>query len=431
MRQWPSGGWDDVPAPFFFSREASRLRRQKKHDPPALPCQTSLLFWRNLVQLSDGEAERLVREGADALRQGRPRDARERFERVTRTGRANAQIWLLLASACHADNDLTGEEAAVDGLLALEPGLLRARLMKARCRASAGDERSALSFYETALLMASSQTVAADLVAELGRAENWVAEQRMLAARRREAALTALGHPRETRTPRFQKSVEILSHERRIFLQEPTGYYFPELPQIQFYDTALFDWVPAVEAATGSIRAELETLLRDRAGAFRPYLHHDANRPRADDNELLDNKKWSALFLAENGKILDENVARCPATWGAVQAAPLPRISNSPTIMFSLLRGGARIAPHTGTHNARLICHLPLIVPPGCGFRVGNETRQWEEGKLLIFDDTIEHEAWNESAEDRVILIFDIWRPELSEQERKEVTALFCGPALD
>jgi aspartyl/asparaginyl beta-hydroxylase (cupin superfamily) len=114
-----------------------------------------------------------------------------------------------------------------------------------------------------------------------------------------------------------------------------------------------------------------------------------------------------------------------------VQEAPLPRITNSPTIMFSLLRAGARIAPHTGTHNARLICHLPLIVPPECGFRVGNEVRQWEEGKLLIFDDTIEHEAWNDSAQDRVVLIFDIWRPELSEQERREIAALFCGPALE
>jgi aspartyl/asparaginyl beta-hydroxylase (cupin superfamily) len=75
--------------------------------------------------------------------------------------------------------------------------------------------------------------------------------------------------------------------------------------------------------------------------------------------------------------------------------------------------------------NARLICHVPLIVPEGCGFRVGNETRRWEVGKALIFDDTIEHEAWNDSKEDRLLLIFDIWRPELSEVERKAVTAMF------
>jgi aspartyl/asparaginyl beta-hydroxylase (cupin superfamily) len=75
--------------------------------------------------------------------------------------------------------------------------------------------------------------------------------------------------------------------------------------------------------------------------------------------------------------------------------------------------------------NARLICHLPLIVPPGCGFRVGNEVRAWEPGKLLIFDDTIEHEAWNDSGEDRILLIFDVWRPELTLEERRAVTAVF------
>ena len=99
--------------------------------------------------------------------------------------------------------------------------------------------------------------------------------------------------------------------------------------------------------------------------------------------------------------------------------------------MFSLLRPGARIAPHTGMYNTRLVCHLPLIVPPGCRFRVGNEVREWQEGKLLIFDDTIEHEAWNDGTEDRVVLIFDIWRPELSEQERREVAALFRSTSLD
>jgi aspartyl/asparaginyl beta-hydroxylase (cupin superfamily) len=90
-----------------------------------------------------------------------------------------------------------------------------------------------------------------------------------------------------------------------------------------------------------------------------------------------------------------------------------------------MLKAGAHIAAHTGMFNTRLICHLPLIVPPDCRFRVGNEVREWQPGKLMIFNDTIEHEAWNDSAEDRVILIFDIWRPELSDREKHELTALF------
>ena len=75
--------------------------------------------------------------------------------------------------------------------------------------------------------------------------------------------------------------------------------------------------------------------------------------------------------------------------------------------------------------NTRLICHLPLIVPPGCTFRVGNDVRSWVEGKAWVFDDTIEHEAWNRSDRTRVVLLFEVWRPELSDDERRYVTAMF------
>jgi len=97
----------------------------------------------------------------------------------------------------------------------------------------------------------------------------------------------------------------------------------------------------------------------------------------------------------------------------------------SPSILFSLLRPGARIPPHTGEMNTRLICHLPLIVPPDCSFRVGNDTRATVEGRAWVFDDTIEHEAWNGSDRTRVILLFEIWRPELTVEERGLVSAMF------
>jgi len=118
-----------------------------------------------------------------------------------------------------------------------------------------------------------------------------------------------------------------------------------------------------------------------------------------------------------------------------LQRLPLCRIKGrTPTALFSLLRPGAHIPPHHGFLNTRLICHLPLIVPPECALRVGNETRAWREGELVIFDDTMEHEAWNRSAEVRVVLLFDIWRPELTDAERSLVAAMlesidgFGGP---
>jgi aspartate beta-hydroxylase len=96
-------------------------------------------------------------------------------------------------------------------------------------------------------------------------------------------------------------------------------------------------------------------------------------------------------------------------------------------VLFSLLRPGARIPPHHGFTNARLICHLPLIVPPQCALRVGNETRSWTEGEVVLFDDSIEHEAWNSSNEPRIVMIFDVWRPELSAEERDLVAAVLAA----
>jgi aspartyl/asparaginyl beta-hydroxylase (cupin superfamily) len=89
--------------------------------------------------------------------------------------------------------------------------------------------------------------------------------------------------------------------------------------------------------------------------------------------------------------------------------------------MFSILEPRTRIPPHTGTSNVRLTVHLPLVVPPGCGFRVGAETREWREGEAWAFDDTIEHEAWNDSDQPRAILIIDAWNPLLTEAEREFV----------
>lgn len=383
------------------------------------------------MQLTNHDAERLVREAVSALQQGQPGEARRRLETVTQTGRANAQIWLILATACRAEGDAAGEEAALDRLLEIEPRMVRGLIMKGDCRAEAGDRRAAVGFYRTALHIGSEQSLPPELMAELRRAESVSTELEARYADHVEASLAARGLPPGHRSARFQQSLDIVAGRKQIYFQQPTAYYFPELPQRQFFDRAEFAWAPAIEATTDAIRQEIVALLAEGAAEFRPYVQVETNQPRLDQHHLVGNSDWSTLFLCENGTVSEKTIARCPRTWEAVQAAPLPWIEKSaPTVMFSLLRAGARITAHTGTHNARLTCHLPLIVPPNCRFRVGNEERQWEEGKLLIFDDTIEHEAWNDSAEDRVILIFDIWRPELDEQERREVAALFSIPEM-
>jgi aspartyl/asparaginyl beta-hydroxylase (cupin superfamily) len=388
------------------------------------------------MQISNQEAERLVMEAVSAFQAGRPDEARRRLDSVVASGRAGAQIWLLLATVCRAQRDLRAEEVALDEVLDMEPRAVRALIMKADCRSAAGDHRVAAALYKKGLNIAASETenlppgqsLPPDLVAELRRAETAAAQLDARYADHMEASLTAQGIPPGSRSHRFQQSLDILANRKQAFFQNPTGFFYPELPHVQFYDRADFDWAPAVEAATDAIREELLAVMSTGIGDFNPYIRPEPNQPRY--HPLFNKTDWSALFFIENGKLNEEAIARCPETWKAVQAAPMPWINGwEPTVMFSLLRAKTVIPAHTGTHNTRLICHLPLIVPPGCGFRVGNQVREWEVGKLIIFDDTVEHEAWNNSDEDRVVLIFCVWRPELSEREKEEISALFSVPA--
>ena len=377
-------------------------------------------------QLSMADAERLARAGAEALRAGNAAAARQSFERLAASGRANAQIWLLLAHSCASLGDHAAAERAADEVLRRDNRNLRALIMKGDARQAGGDEAGAASFYNNVLKLAAQLgELPADLRAELARIEQATQAFKGRSRARLEAHLAEAGLGPEAQSARFRESLGILLEEKQVYFQQPSAYYFPGLPQRQYYEREEFDWAPAVEAATGGMLGELKAALAD-ALPFRPYLQAREDRPTYDFHGLLDNPDWSTLYLWENGGPVEQNVARFPKTFAAMQQVPLPHITTrAPSILFSLLKPGARIEAHNGMINTRLICHLPLIVPPGCGFRVGNEVREWEVGKLLIFDDTIEHEAWNDSGEDRVVLIFDVWRPELTEDERRAVTAIF------
>ena len=353
---------------------------------------------------------------------------RLRLEALVTSNMASEGDWLLLAAARGAEGDSAGEETALNRLLEAQPGSVSGHVRKGDCRARAGDEGLACHFYRRALQLARGRQLPPEQAAEIGRAERTLATLGGRAHARHERRLTERGLPPRQWSPRLQHSLELAAGRRRTYLQEPTAFVWPDLPHIQFYDPGQFAWAPAIEAATAAIRAELIGLLAGGTGEFRPYIQSDVGAIPVETNQaLLNNRDWSVLALCEQGWLEPDIIRRCPRTWETLlQHAPLPRVSGwGPTTVFSLLKAGAHIGAHTGMYNTRLICHLPLIVPPGCRFRVGSEVREWEEGKLLIFDDTIEHEAWNDSDEDRVVLIFDIWRPELSDREKHEITLLF------
>ncbi len=333
---------------------------------------------------------------------------------------------LHVAQSCRLRGDDAGLVAALDRLLAAEPRNLRGLLLRADHFAAKGDTRSAAAFYQRAVQIAPpAADLPADLVLELQRARATCAQYSSQYREWLRARLAAGGFDPAHSSARFAESVGIALGEQQIYLQQPKYYYFPGLPQIQFYGREPFPWFDALEAETGAIRAELLAVMAEGDG-FSPYVTGDANRPRKTQMGLLNNPAWSAFYLWKNGEEVPENAARCPAVMRALRDTPLARVpKRSPSILFSLLEPGAHIPPHHGLVNTRLICHLPLVVPDGCRFRVGNDLREWRQGKAWAFDDTIEHEAWNGSQETRVILLFDIWRPEITAEERGLIVSLF------
>lgn len=177
-----------------------------------------------------------------------------------------------------------------------------------------------------------------------------------------------------------------------------------------------------------SIRAELASVLVSDQSGLEPYVAYPDGVPLDQWRELNRSRRWSAYFLWNQGAAQSGHLARCPRTAQALQAAPRCEIAqHGPNVFFSILEPHTRIPPHTGVTNARLTVHLPLIVPPGCGFRVGGETREWIPGRAWVFDDTIEHEAWNDSDQVRTILICDVWNPRLSADEQATIAALMAA----
>lgn len=385
---------------------------------------------------AEPDLESIARSGVAALRGGDAAAARRAFEQVVAAGQAGPQTWLLLAQACERLDDVAAAQTALDGVLASDKRNIYALVMRGDLLARGGDDRAAIAWYEAALSVAgASASVAPGLKPLLDRAER---ARDAMAARftdHMHRRLTAAGVDTQALDPRFGEAIDILSGTKQPYFQSPTSFFYPRLPHIAFYEREDFPWLAAIEAAAPAIRAEAESVLREDAG-ITPYVEREANRP-SREHSLLGDARWGAFHLWKDGELVPENAARCPRTVAALAGAPIPHIrGRSPMTLFSILKAGTHIPPHSGMLNTRLICHIPLIVPPDCALRVGNETRTVEEGKALIFDDSVEHEAWNNSDQPRAILLFEIWRPELSDGERAALTAMFeaiteypAGPA--
>ncbi len=169
------------------------------------------------------------------------------------------------------------------------------------------------------------------------------------------------------------------------------------------YDNATFPWAAEIEREWKLIRAELDQVLTRREDL--PTFQSIST----DVQSISKDAGWKTFFLVGFGVKSERNIAQCPETWRIVQKIP-----GLKTAMFSIFEPGKHLPPHRGPYNGVLRLHLGLIVPEASdrlAIRVCDQVCHWQEGKVLVFDDAYEHEAWNHTDQVRVVLFVDFVKP--------------------
>lgn len=196
----------------------------------------------------------------------------------------------------------------------------------------------------------------------------------------------------------------------------PYMFYAPDLPQTAVFDRANTLWTQALETHVDAIREEYLSLVPHVGTLGKPYIdQHQMGGP--EWQALRGQNDWTSVHLFKDG---DEQPAarECPATLEALSHIPLVHHKEKPMeVFFSVLKARTHIPPHFGLANCRTTVHLPLIIPDNCAIRVGEHEHSWVPSETFIFDDSFDHEAWNKSADTRVVLILEAWRPDMTEGE--------------
>ena len=334
-------------------------------------------------------------------------------------------VWLKIAGLHRARGDVKAALQSVHRALAIQPLDFTALLMRASLLHKLGDPQAGEAWGH-ALAQKPDTELPPQLLPVVAQAEEyyaaWLAQEEAR-LRGRMAGAEGRADPDERhRIERFRSNV---LRRARPYHSNPTHFSFPGLPEREFHPRGLFPWIEQVEAATDRILAEFQAVVNAERAELEPYVQFQDHVPMDQWRPLNRNPSWTAIHLIQHGRLVEANAAHCPVTMELLAGLPQPEVPGaSPNAMFSLLAPNTAIPPHVGISNTRLVCHLPLIVPEGCWFRVGAETRHWEKGEAFVFDDTIEHEALNPTDQLRVVLIFDVWAPDLTPVERDAVAAL-------
>lgn len=384
-------------------------------------------LWRSVLALDSRHPQALYSLGVHAFKRGQLTEALQALQAAHAVSPADPVVLLTLSVVLREQGDSVAELKAIDAALAADPYFLAGLLAKASHLERHGRPKAATAIYRNALKIAPQEAhwpaaLRSQLLHARALVERIGTELAAFLADRigtRESALTAF------EAERWREAGAILSGRSQPYPSVCSQLHVPRLPAIPFYQRDAFDWVEALEARTDAITAELNAVMAQEQGEFKPYIAYQPGIPVNQWQELNHSRRWSSYFLWQNGQPVAEHLQHCPVTAQALRDVDMADIGGlCPNAMFSALAPHTRIPPHHGETNARVIVHLPLVVPEHCLYRVGFEQRRWKVGEVLIFDDSIEHEARNDSDELRVVLIFDVWNPLLSPGERDMVRAL-------
>ena len=382
--------------------------------------------FRRLLEAEPDHVEALNVVGLGALRDGDIDRALVLLKRAAAVDGGQALTHMHLGRAHAAAFELEAAAAAYTTALVREPKLHAARLHLAELHEKRGETMRAVMTYARALNDAQAEgrwlnaaTTPPALRGAVEHAHQFVRERRLAGfAELMEPFVRQYG---SGALRRVEQAVRIHLHlESPVFpdpRQKPTFLFFPGLPATPYLDKGLIPGIEELEALTGDIRAELEALLPRAVGRERVF--HTGELEQANLRGLDEPPSWNGYYFFRHGERRAENCAACPITAAALDALPLARVhGHGPEVLFSVFSPGTHLLPHSGVTNTRVVGHLPLMIPDDCALRVGGEDHVWREGEVVVFDDTYEHEAWNRSDRTRVVMIFDLWNPFLSQPER-------------
>jgi aspartate beta-hydroxylase len=390
-------------------------------------------LYQRVLAIAPDHGEALVFVGQRALADGHFELAKSMLERAVGQNGRDVQLLNTYGLSCIGAGRLDEARVTFERLLVLAPDFFVARLHLGHVLENLGNAHAALREYFVAILHAqakgrwmNAETTAPALHGLVTAAMRFVnGGRRQLLGK----TIASLRVPKgDAALQRVQQALDIYLQEvppnyvNR--LQKPKFLYAPGLPTTPFFARELFAWYAELERNTAIIREELTAVLGGEEG-IEPFLKLPSPDvvPQYLGGGPQGAPAWDAFFFYRHGTRYDENCARCPRTTAIIETLPLARIrAHAPEICFSVLAPGTHILPHHGVTNARVVTHLPLIVPEDCALRVGGEEHAWQEGRCITFDDTFEHEAWNRSAQTRVVLILDSWNPYLSAVECAALT---------